>query len=385
MNPRIRVAHLATVDMGLRYLLLNQMRYLAACGYEVTGISAHGPDVPFLEQAGIPHLAVPFNRRPFDPVQDLKGFWHLVHLLRRERFTILHTHNPKPTFYGQIAARLAGIPIVVNTLHGFYFHERTHPLLRRVFIAMETVAASCADVILSQNREDIDTAIQEGICPAWKVRPLGNGIDLSRFSARVAPAERARCKERLGLAATQPVVGFVGRLVREKGIPELLEACRILRQIEPELRLLLVGPSDPDKPDAIAVDEEGVLALGLRHDLPELYAAMDVCCLPSHREGYPRVPMEACAMGVPCVVTDIRGCREVVDPDVNGLRVPVKNPQALMEALRRVLHEPDRAERYAKAARRIAEERFDERRVFDTVRAEYARLLKQRGIPLPPG
>lgn len=388
---KIRVAHITTIDMGLRYLLLNQLRYLQRdAGYDVTGISADGPDVPVIQEAGIQHRAVRMTRRPFDPIADLRGFLHYWRLLAKERFTIVHTHNPKPTLYGQIAARLAGTPVVVNTLHGFYFHDNTHPVLRQLFIWMETVAARCADVILSQNQEDVRTAIRVGICPPEKIKFLGNGIDLKRFHGKVSPAERALTRQRLGFSNEHNVVGFVGRLVREKGIPELFEAGRLLRQRIPNLRLLFIGPMDTDKPDALSPQsatqhqvDDICSFLGLRHDLPELYSAMDVCALPSHREGFPRAPMEACAMGVPIVVTDVRGCREVVENERNGLLVPLKDPQALAAALSRILTSPELASRYSVEARKVAEERFDERLVFEKVQAEYARLLREKGLAVP--
>ncbi len=383
----VRVAHITTVDMGLRYLLLNQMRYLQEAGFDVTGISARGPDVPFIEQAGIRHLPVSMTRRPFSPLQDLRSFVELWRTLKEERFTLVHTHNPKPTFYGQIAARLARVPIVVNTLHGFYFHKRTHPLLRRAFIQMETVAARCADVILSQNREDIETALSERICGPEKIRYLGNGIDLERFHGKFSPTDRALSRRELGYQPEHKVVGFVGRLVREKGIPELLEAARILRERLPEARFLLIGPTDAEKSDALTSQlardyqvEDICAFLGLRHDLPELYSAMDVCVLPSHREGFPRVPMEACAMGVPIVVTDIRGCREVLEAGCNGLAVRVHDPDALAGAIEAILTDSERHERFSAEARRVARERFDERLVFRKVQDEYLRLLDARGL-----
>ena len=125
--------------------------------------------------------------------------------------------------------------------------------------------------------------------------------------------------------------------------------------------------------------------LGWRQDMPELYALMDVLVLPSHREGFPAAPMEAAAMGVPCVVTDIRGCRETVVDGANGLRVPVRDAGALGDAMKALLLDPARARRMGEAGRRLALERFDQRRVFETVKAEYRRLLLARGLPAPAG
>lgn len=388
---QLRVAHITTIDMALRYLLLNQLRTIQQAGYEVVGISSPGPEVPAIEAAGIRHIQVSMTRNPFTPLQDLKALWQLYRVFRREHFTIVHTHNPKPGFLGQIAAKMAGVPIIVNTLHGFYFHDQMHPALRRFYITLEKIAARCSDVILSQNCEDIETAIREGICPPEKIKHLGNGIDVERFnSANLSPQEIARKQLEVGLPNGARVVGFVGRLVREKGLLELFAAARIVRKRVPGVRFLFVGPVDTHKPDVLTPDtaqEYGIADichfLGMRQDMPELYALMDVFVLPSHREGFPRAPMEASAMKVPCVVTDVRGCREAVEHGRNGLLVPLGDVQALADAIVELLTDREKARRMGEEGRRMALERFDERLVFEKVKAEYARLLREKGLPVP--
>ncbi|MFN7918089.1 MAG: glycosyltransferase family 4 protein [Vicinamibacterales bacterium] len=382
----LRVAHITTIDLSLRYLLLNQLRYLQAQGYDVTGISAPGPDVPALTAAGIRHIAVAMTRR-MTPLADLRALIDLVRVLRRERFDIVHTHNPKPGLIGQIAARLAGVPIVVNTIHGLYFHEQSPWLRRTVFSTLERVAAWCSDRILSQSREDVDTLLALKVCPPDRIRHLGNGIDISRFAPGcLDPAEVSRERDALDLGSG-PVVGFVGRLVAEKGLPELLEAAAIVRRQVPDVRFLIVGPSDESKADALSpasADATGVADIcrfaGMRQDMPLMFSLMHVFVLPSHREGVPRSPMEAAAMGVPSVVTDVRGCREVVDHGTTGLVVPVKNPTALADAILRLLTDRGAAEAMGRAARVRAELQFDERRIFATVHEEY-RQLAGRFLP----
>ena len=379
----VRVAHITTIDLSLRYLLLNQLRYLQSRGYEVTGISAPGPDVPALEAAGIRHLAVPMTRR-MTPGADFRALLQLVSLLRREQFDIIHTHNPKPGLIGQIAARLAGVPIVVNTIHGLYFHEQSPWLRRTVFSSLEHVAAMCSDRILSQSREDVDTLLALRVCRPDVIRHLGNGIDISRFLPGIVPPDvvaRERASLNLG---DGPVVGFVGRLVAEKGLPELLEAAAIVRARVPSVRFLIVGPADDKKADALSPETArtyGVADIcrfvGMRNDMPLMFALMDVFALPSHREGVPRSPMEASAMGVPSVVTDVRGCREVVEHERTGLIVPVKSPTALAQGILRMLEQPDDARSWGRAARELAETRFDERRIFEIVAEEYDRLLER--------
>jgi glycosyltransferase involved in cell wall biosynthesis len=383
----LRVAHITTVDQSLRYLLLNQMRSIAQAGYEVTGISAPGSDVPVIESMGIRHIAVPLTRR-LTPLADLRALVQLYRIFRREQFTIVHTHTPKPGLLGQLAARMAGAPVVVNTIHGFYFHEHMPPAQRRFYIAMERIAARCSDLILSQSREDLDTAIRLGICPRERIQLLGNGIDIQRFDRnRVDPATLAHLRSTLGLPSGVPVIGFVGRLVVEKGILELARAVQQVQSRFGPVTLLIVGGVDREKAGALnhediqaAAGTATCIFAGVRQDMPDMYALMDVFALPSYREGFPRAPMEASAMGVPCVVTNVRGCREAVEHERNGLIVPLRDVDALAEALIRLLRDHDRRRAMGDAGRRMAHEQFDERLVFQRVLAAYHRLLHEKGV-----
>jgi glycosyltransferase involved in cell wall biosynthesis len=377
-----RVAHVTTVDLSLRYLLLNQLKRIQGEGYEVFAISADGADVPMVEATGIRHFAVPMTRR-ITPLADLRCLWELVRIMRRERFDVVHTHTPKAGLLGQLAARIAGVPIVANTLHGFYFHDDMKPVPRRFYIWMERVAAKCSDTILSQNREDMATAIAERIASPEQLKWLGNGIDVARFDRRsISESSLEDLRHEIDIDPNAPVIGFVGRLVEEKGILDLLQAAGPVIQAIPTAQFLIVGPHDEEKPDALrpeVAERYGVAAncrfVGMRNDMPELYALMDVLVLPSYREGFPRAPMEASAMGVPALVTDIRGCREAVQHGENGLRFPVGDSDALARALIELLGDETRRAEMGVAGRRMAEERFDEQKVFDRVLSEYERLL----------
>lgn len=391
----LKIAHITTVDMSLRYLLFNQLLSLKEAGYEVVAISSPGPEVPALEAAGIRHIAVPMTRRAFTPLKDLYALWRLYRVMRRERFTIVHTHTPKAGILGRLAAKLAWVPVITHTSHGFVFHDRSAWLWRTFFTALERIAAQCADLIFSVNREDIKIAARERICDRRKMVLLGEGgigIDVMLFDpARFTPDDLARKRLEIGLPQGAKVIGFVGRLVREKGVLELFEALSLVQLQMPEVRLLIVGPVDMDKSDAITPDAArryGIAEIchfvGMRQDMPEMYALMDVFVLPSHREGFPRAPMEASAMKVPCVVTDVRGCREAVEHGRNGLLVPLGDVRALAEAILEILLDPEKARRMGEEGRRIALERFDERRVFEKVKCEYARLLREKGLPVPP-
>jgi glycosyltransferase involved in cell wall biosynthesis len=265
------------------------------------------------------------------------------------------------------------------------------PFWRRFYIATETIAALCSDLILSQNREDIETAVRQRICRREKLKYLGNGFDVQAFDQAPLTADvLSQLRAELGFPAGAPVVGFVGRLVAEKGVVELLQAFQAVISQVPAARLLIVGPADLDKPDAltpaVARDfglEAACVFTGRRADMPQLYALMDVLVLPSHREGFPRTPMEASLMGVPSVVTDVRGCREAVEHGQNGLIVPLGDIPALSQAIVTLLTDRPLARRLGETGRRMARARFDERQVFHTVKKEYARLLRQKGLPAP--
>lgn len=390
---RIKVVHVTTVAQSLQGLLLNQMKSIQSNGYEVFGISSPGEEVSLLETAGIRHVAIPMSRK-VTPLLDLVSLVRLYLVMRQEGFTIVHTHTPKAGLLGQLAARFAGVPIIVNTVHGFYIHDRMHPILRRFYISLERVAARCSDVILSQNYEDVETASSVGICLPEKIKHLGNGIDLSIFNRnQVTAGDICRKREQLGIPDDAKVVGFVGRLAgKRKGFSDFLMASQRVAKYCPNVRFLIIGDADVGEADAFdpstAKDHKAsdhCLFLGGRPnaELPSLFAVMDLLVLPSLFEGVPRVVMEAAAMGVPAVVTNVKGNREAVVHGRNGLLVPLGDPQALANAIIDLLTNPEKAKCMGEEAYRMARERFDERVVFEKVINHYSRMLAEKGLRVP--
>ncbi|MEM9606455.1 MAG: sugar transferase [Actinomycetota bacterium] len=382
--PRRRhrtVAHLTTVDLSLRYLLGAQLEGSLAEGDEVIGISADGPHVAWLDERGVRHVALASSTRGWGLRADVRAARELWDVLRRERPDVLHTHNPKPGIYGRIVGRLAGVPCVVNTVHGLYATEDDPAAKRAVVYGLEAVASRFSHAELVQNPEDLELLTRWRISPPARTTLLGNGVDLDRFRPPDA-AERSTARLALGIEDDRPVVGFVGRLVAEKGLPELLEAHR---SAGGAFELVVVGPDDPEKADAL--DRElvedataaGVRFLGHRDDVDELYRAFDILCLPSHREGFPRSAMEGAATGLPLVLTDIRGCRQVVDHESNGLLVPVLSPGQLADALLRLAKDPELCASWGARSRAKAEAEFDERRVVERVLDSYERAAVVRG------
>jgi glycosyltransferase involved in cell wall biosynthesis len=380
----MKVTHITTSDMSLRYLLLDQLRYLQAEGHEVTAVSGPGPWVDAVRAAGIPVKTVPLTRS-IAPLQDLRALgalsWHLL----RSRPDLIHTHTPKASLLGQWAALLLRIRHRVHTIHGLYFPGHMRAERRWMYVWLERVQMGPAQVILSQNAEDLETVRRDRIADPAKLRFLGNGIDITRFTPNNAAADRrAAIRAELGIPAGDQVVGMVGRLVREKGYPELFEAAaNILRQ-RPHTTFISIGAREPTKADGLSPDDPAVRALGTkfrflghRDDIEFLYGAMDLLVLPSHREGFPRAPMEAAATGIPVVATDIRGCRDTVVEGETGHLVPLRDPVALAAAILHVLGSDGLRHEMGRRGRSLAEERFDQRLVFERVSDAYRTLARE--------
>ncbi len=388
----VSIAHICAAGNSLKYQLCNQLHDLVLSGYAISAVSAGDDDLSALKRLGIRHLNVPM-KRSISPLRDLMTIIKLYRILRQERFRLIHTHFVKPCFLAQIAGRLAKVPILVSTIHGFYFEGRTTYLRRRFYMLIERISMLLSDLVLSQSSEDIKTAHDYGICPGSKLRNLGNGIDLDYFNpAKIDQQTVQQKKIELGLTRKVPIVGFVGRLVEEKGILVLLKAARMIRSRKPEVMFLIAGWIDSEKKDCVDfrvmkkynVDDAFVFA-GKRHDMPFIYSMMDILVLPSFREGLPRAPMEASAMGVPCIVSDIRGCREVIKNRINGLLVKPGNASALAGAVLEILSNHQLADDLGAAGHRMASMKFDERKVFRIIQNEYLRLFRMKGFHLDSG
>jgi glycosyltransferase involved in cell wall biosynthesis/ribosomal protein S18 acetylase RimI-like enzyme len=378
----LRVAHIATIDLTHKVLLLGQLRRLRDEGYEVTAISAPGPWVSELEGEGIRFVPWRNATRSVAPIADVRAFGELLSILRRERFDLVHTHTPKAGVMGRLAARLAGVPCVVNTVHGLYATPDDRLAKRVVVLTLEGLAARCSDLELFQSEEDLAWARRRHVVPRGRGVLLGNGTELSRFDPQaIGPDRVAAIRAELGIPREAPVVGTVGRLVAEKGYREFFEAARRLRTSFPDVRFLAVGDQDPAKADVIAPGvQDKVVVTGWRRDVAELLAAMDVFVLASWREGVPRSAIEAGAMGKAMVLTDIRGCREVARNGREALLVPARNAAMLSAAIERLLGDADLRATLGSAARRRVIDRFDMRRVEDIVVERYSELVRRKGL-----
>lgn len=367
----LRLAHLTTVDMSLALLLATELEEDLRAGHEVFGISAPGPYVERVQALDVTHVPVRSLTRSWSLLSDLKAFVELYRTIKRLKLDVLHTHTPKAGVMGRIAGRLAGVPIVVNTCHGLWARAED-PILKRVLVyGLEALAIRFSDFELFQNAEDAHTLRRFLKRSRWKV--VGNGIDLERFQPDAAG--RVRVRAEWGVSDDQLVVGTIGRRVREKGLAEFAEAAHRLRD---KAVFVWVGPEDDTDAAASVPHQDAVRFVGERTDMPAVYSALDVFVLASHREGFSRASMEAAACGVPMVLTDIRGCREIGDDGHHLLLAAPKNAPALTSTARRLLDDDHLRSSLGETGRRHALESFDQRVVATSSLSVYSELCGRR-------
>ncbi len=376
-----RLVHVTTVDMSLVLLLGPQLRAFAEAGMEVVGVSAPGPYVSQLESWGIRHEPLRHATRSAAVGQDVMALVELWRLFRRLNPDIVHTHNPKPGMYGRVAARAAGVPGIVNTVHGLYASPEDRASRRALVYALERAASLCSGAELVQNPEDFRVLARLGV-PTDKLVLLGNGVDLQRFCPAANEQVRQQARADLGVDHDAVVVGTVARLVWQKGFHELFEAAERLRKTHPDVIFVVVGGTDADKADAISSEQLAaagrrghIVFAGNRDDMEHVYPGFDVFVLPSYREGFPRSAMEAAASGLPVIATDIRGCRQVVSQRQSGLLVPPHDPVRLAAAIEELVRDPVLRRQMGSAGRRKAEAEFDDRSVVSKSLQAYERVL----------
>ena len=380
-----KILQVTTVDSTVKAFLLPLIDRLQAEGHEVHIACSEGNNTPYLKRKGYMVNSISMERR-ISIFSNIKSLWELYQLIKKNRYDIVHVHTAIASVLGRIAAWLNQVPIIIYTAHGFYFHEHMSSWKRRLFIWLEKGLCSITHLVFTVSQEDEVTAIKEKICRKNQVIWTGNGVDtIKYFKAKDTNGMRRN----LGLSSEDKVICFIGRLVAEKGILELIEAMAIVKGEIPNAKLLLVGEtldSDRDKKtkgiikDIIANSElaQHIIMTGFREDIPEILDVIDLFVLPSYREGLPVSVIEAMASGKPIVATNIRGCREEVVPGKNGFLVPVGDPGALSKAILDILSNPMRAKEMGDHSKLRVKELFDECTVLEREIRAYNDIISTR-------
>jgi glycosyltransferase involved in cell wall biosynthesis len=385
-----RVVHVMTVPASL-YFLSGQIGYMRARGFELHAVASPGEYLaPFGAQEGIPVHAVAMTRA-ISPLRDLRALWELWRLLHDLSPDVVHAHTPKGGLLGMIAAALARVPVRVYHVRGLPFVTASG-WRRRLLVAAEWTSCALAHRVLAVSHSMRAIAVEEGICPPEKIAVLaggsGNGVDATGRFVPQPTAVRREARARLGIPPDALVIGFVGRVVREKGAVELATAWRALREAQPRAFLLVVGRLDAE--DAIPTEvraelerDARVRLTGVDPNTPPLYAAMDVVALPTYREGFPNVALEAAAMALPIVATSVPGCVDAVVDGTTGTLVPARDAGALRDALLRYLVDGALRAAHGAAARQRVLARFRREAIWAALAGEYVSLLEAVTPPAP--
>lgn len=383
---KIKVCCVVSVDITLKFMLFNQLKFLQRQGYEVSAVCSPGKWIKDIEEHGIKVKIIRFKRRLFSPRADITALFHLFSYFKKEKFDIVHTHTIKPEFYGQIAAKLSGVPIVINTIHGLDFGEETSLFKKWLFIFLEMIAAKCSDTIFTVSKSVIETAIKEKICRQSLLKYLGRDIDTGRFDPKRFSEEFIiNKKKQFRINPNKRVVGIVARLVEEKGYLELFESFKQVLLKFPDTQLLIIGPEEPEKKDRIDFEvikkyniDKNVVLLGERSDVDEIYPLMDIFVLPTHREGVGASILEASAMARPVIATNTGGCPEAVANGKSGILVSLKNPGKITEAIIYLFENPEIARQMGIAGREKIIKEFNKEIIFNRLKKEYQRLINEK-------
>ena len=378
-----KIIRITTIPGSLRTLLKGQLKFINQ-HYEVVGISSGGDMLKQVEKhEGIRTIPVNMTRR-ITPVKDIKAVLELYKIFKKEQPDIVHTHTPKAGTLGMIAAKLSGVPHRLHTIAGLPLLEETGKK-RKLLNSVEKLTYSCATLILPNSFAMKEIILEEKFCSEDKLRVIANGssngIDTGHYDIKTVPEEKiASLNKELNLKPTDTKFVFIGRVVKDKGINELVLAFDAISQQQSNIKLILVGrreqlldPIDA-KTETIIKENDNILEIGQVVDVRPYIAISDILAFPSYREGFPNVVLQASCMGLPCIVSDINGCNEIITDNYNGLIIPPKDVKALEQAMLDLHNNPKKTKALAKTARPNILENYKRELVWNEILELYDNL-----------
>ena len=369
-----KLIRITTVPSSLRTLLKGQHRFMSK-HFEVIGVSRDGDALAEVRQNEGIRTHVVEMTRTITPLKDLKALLKLYKFFKKEKPFIVHTHTPKAGTVGMIAAKLAGVPNRLHTIAGLPLLEKTG-VMRKLLNLVEKLTYSCSTLILPNSFKLKRIILTEKFTSASKLKVIGhgssNGIDTEHYNiAHVTEKEKEQLRESLNINENDTVFIFIGRIVKDKGINELVAAFNLLTKKHSRCKLLLIGSRenhlDPllSKTEILIKENICIIPTGVQKDIRPYVSISHALTFPSYREGFPNVVLQASCMCLPCIVSDINGCNEIIEDQVNGLIIPVKNSEALESAMIYMIENPEKRLDMIKHSRKRILERYKQEFIWD--------------------
>lgn len=382
-----KLIRITTVPVSLKILLKGQHRFMSENGFEVIGVSGKGQllqDVQDEESIRVVELEM---LRTISIIKDLKALWIFYKLCKKEKPSIVHSHTPKAGIIGMLGAKLAGVPIRLHTVAGLPLME-TSGARRKVLDFVERLTYASATRVYPNSIGLYDYIVEQKYTKLDKLKVIANGssngIDTSHFDPKqISSAQKTQLRNDLGIEEIDFVYIFVGRMVGDKGINELVKAFKRLNKSVYRIKLLLVGPFetelDPLQQQTLEEIKENIsiIYVGFQQDVRPYFAISDCLVFPSYREGFPNVVMQAGLMNLPCIVTNITGCNEIIIEGENGTIIPVKNSEALAQAMRKMISDKVYYNNLKVNARAMIQTRYEQSTVWNALLEEYNLLVNK--------
>ncbi len=383
-----KLVRITTVPMALKYLLSGQMKYMKEQGFEVIMVSADGKErEDVIRNEGCTHHIIPMTRK-ITPVADLQSLWRLYRFFKKEKPDIVHSHTPKAGLLSMLAARMAGVKIRIHTVAGLRFMT-AEGMTRKILVRMEKFTASCATHVWPNSQSLLAYIKENKLAKSTKLQVIGsgssNGVNLGRYSdSSLNPEKIEETKGQLKYDATLTYILCVGRIVKDKGIDELLKAFVAIYKEKIKLRLVLLGSFedelDPVSEDArkILKEHPGIIHISWSDNVEYFMHLVNMLVHPSYREGFPNVLLQAGAMNCPVLCSRIEGNIDIVDDAKTGIIFEVRNAASLEEKLRYALEHPEELKCYATNLQQRIRQQFDQRFVHESLKKKYLELLSEQ-------
>ena len=374
--------------MSLKYLLKGQMAFMSKNGFNVTMISSDGQELKdVIENEKCDHIIIPLTRK-ITPLRDLNALYKLYILLRQQKPDIVHTHTPKAGIIGMLASYLAEVPIRLHTVAGLPLIEVTG-FKRIILNFVEKLTYKCSTKVYPNSYGLKKIILNYRFTSENKLKVIGNGssngIDTSFFDPELfSIKEKEALKSNLGIKITDFIFIYVGRIVSDKGINELVAAFEKLSTENKKVKLLLVGPLEEEldslqeKTTTTIINNKQIISVGYQNDVRPFFSISNCLVFPSYREGFPNVVMQAGAMKLPSIVSDINGCNEIIVNGENGIIVPVKNISALKKEMQRLFEDISLFLELKSNSRSLIVARYEQDLVWRAILDEYKKILNEK-------